>query len=335
MDHRYLGRSALRVSPICLGTMQFGEATPEPEAARILDSAHAHGINFIDTADVYNSGLSETVTGRLIAPRRDEWVLATKIGNRMGQGPNEGGFSRKWVYQAFEASLKRLGTDYIDILYLHRIAYGEPLEEPIRAIGELIRAGKLRYFGISNFHGWRIAEVCRITDLLAMERPVVSQPLYNAVSRSAEVEQLPAAAHFGLGVASYSPLARGVLTAQYRPGVAPAPETRAGRNDTRLRETEFRPESLEIAQTLRAHAEVRGVTAGQFALAWVLNNQLVTSAIVGPRTHEQLEGYLGALDYRFTAQDEALVDGLVTTGHASTPGFNDPAYPIEGRVPRA
>jgi aryl-alcohol dehydrogenase-like predicted oxidoreductase len=335
MHYRQLGASALRVSPLCLGTMLFGEATPDAEAARIVARARERGVNFIDTADVYNGGLSEEVTGRLIAADRDEWVLATKLGNRMGPGPNAAGFSRKWVMQAVEGSLRRLGTGHVDILYLHRIAYGEPLEEPLRAIGDLIREGKLRYFGVSNFHGWRIVEVCRICDALGMARPVVSQPLYNAVSRGAEVEQLPAAAHCGLGVVSYSPLARGVLTGQYRPGADPAPGTRAARGDVRMHQTEWRAESLEIAQRIAAHARARGIAAGQFALAWVLANRLVTAAVAGPRTLAQWEGYLSALDYELSAEDEALVDGLVAPGHASTPGYNDPAYPIEGRRPRS
>jgi len=149
------------------------------------------------------------------------------------------------------------------------------------------------------------------------------------------VEQLPAAAHYGIGVVSYSPLARGVLTGKYAPDAAPAPDTRAGRADKRILETEWRPESLGIAQEIKRHAGERGISAADFALAWVLNNRLVTAAIAGPRTEDQWDGYVKALDYRFTAEDEALVDRLVVTGHASTHGFNDPGHPVEGRLPRS
>jgi aryl-alcohol dehydrogenase-like predicted oxidoreductase len=170
---------------------------------------------------------------------------------------------------------------------------------------------------------------------MGIDRPVVSQPYYNAMNRQPEVEQLPAAAHYGLGIVPYSPLARGVLTGKYQPDLPPPAGTRAGRQDPRMMQTEWRPESLHLAQQIKAHAEKRGITAGQFAFAWVLNNRLVTSVIGGPRTIEQWNDYVGALAYRFTAEDEALVDRLVATGHPSSPGYNDPAYPIEGRVPRA
>jgi aryl-alcohol dehydrogenase (NADP+) len=163
---------------------------------------------------------------------------------------------------------------------------------------------------------------------------VVSQPYYNALNRMPEVEHLPACAHFGLGVVPYSPLARGVLTGKFRPAPPPPQDTRAGRQDKRMLETEWREESLHIAGRLAAHAIERGISPGQFAFAWVLNNRLVTGAIAGPRTEEQWEDYAKALAYRFTPEDEALVDRLVAPGHPSTPGYNDPAYPLEGRIPR-
>jgi aryl-alcohol dehydrogenase (NADP+) len=163
---------------------------------------------------------------------------------------------------------------------------------------------------------------------------VVVQPYYNAMNRMPEVEVLPASAHHGLGVVPYSPLARGVLTGKYAPGAEPAKETRAGRNDTRIRETEFRAESLVMARQIKAHAEKRGMTAGQFAVNWVLNNRIVTAVIAGPRTVAQWTEYLGALDHRFAAEDEALIDALVPAGHPSTPGFTDPSYPVTGRLAR-
>lgn len=334
MTYRKLGASGLKVSPLCLGTMMFGGATGDDVAARITDHARDRGINFIDTADVYNEGASEAVVGRLVRPHRGWWVLATKLANPTGRGPNDRGLSRRHVFDAVDASLRRLGTDVIDILYLHKEDHDTPLAETVHALADVIRAGKVRYFGVSNYRAWRVAEICRICDGLGIDRPVVSQPYYNALNRMPEVEHLPACAHYGLGVVPYSPLARGVLTAKYAPDAAPDPESRAGRADRRMMETEWRPESLRIAQTLRAHAEARGITPGQFAVAWVLNNALVTAPIAGPRTEAQWHDYLGALDYRFTSEDEALVDSLVPAGHPSTPGYNDPAYPLEGRVPR-
>jgi aryl-alcohol dehydrogenase (NADP+) len=261
-------------------------------------------------------------------------VLATKLANSMGDDPNRGGLSRRWVLQAADESLKRLGTDYIDVYYLHKEDHSTPLAETVRAMGELIQKGKVRYFGVSNYRAWRVAEICNICDRLGIDRPVVSQPYYNAMNRMPEVEHFPACNFYGLGIAPYSPLARGVLTGKYRPDAPPDGDTRAGRKDTRMMQTEWRPESLILAQEIRRHAEAKGITAGQFAVSWVLNSSLVSAVIAGPRTEQQWDDYLRALDYRFTAEDEALIDRLVTSGHASTPGYNDPAYPIEGRRAR-
>jgi aryl-alcohol dehydrogenase-like predicted oxidoreductase len=334
MEYRSLGRSGLKVSPLCLGTMMFGGQTDEALASRIIADAHGAGVNFIDTADVYNQGRSEEVTGRAVASNRSHWVLATKLANPTGSGPNEQGLSRRRIMEAVEASLRRLGTDWIDIYYLHKEDHSTPLPETVRAMGDLVRQGKIRYFAVSNYRAWRVAEICSLCDALGIDRPVASQPYYNAMNRMPEVEHLPACGHFGLGVVPYSPLARGVLTGKYSPDAPPPETSRAGRQDNRMMQTEWRPESLRIAQDIKRHAESRGITAGQFAVSWVLNNRFVTSVIGGPRTAEQWSDYLGALDYRFTAEDEAFLDRLVVTGHPSTPGYNDPAYPIEGRSPR-
>lgn len=335
MDFRYLGRSGLQISPLCLGTMMFGGTTGEAESARIIAKAREAGVNFIDTADAYAKGASEEVVGRAIKSERGHWVLATKLANQIGDGPNRGGLSRRWVLQAAEESLRRLGTDVIDIYYLHKEDHATPLAETVRAMGDLIRAGKVRYFGVSNYRAWRIAEICNICDDLGIDRPIVSQPYYNAMNRMPEVEHLPACGYYGLGVVPYSPLARGVLTGKYRADAAPDSDSRAGRKDARMLQTEWRPESLQLAQEIKAHAEARGgITAGQFAVAWVLNSGFVNAVVAGPRTEAQWDDYVRALDYRFTAEDEALVDRLVTSGHPSTPGYNDPAYPIEGRRAR-
>lgn len=335
MQYRTLGRSGLKVAPLCLGTMMFGGPTSEATAHRIIDQAADQGINLIDTANVYEKGRSEEIVGRGIAQRRQHWILATKLANPTGAGPNDSGLSRRHTMDAVEASLKRLGASEIDILYLHKEDHATPLIETVHALADLIRAGKLRYFGVSNHRAWRVAEICRLCDQAGIDRPVISQPYYNAMNRMPEVEHLPACAALGLGVFPYSPLARGVLTGKYRPDAQPDSDSRAGRQDKRMMETEFRPESLRIAQVLAEHATARGITPGQFAVAWVLNNALVTGVIGGPRTEAQWADYVQALDYRFTAEDEALVDSLVPAGHPSTPGFNDPAYPLEGRISRA
>jgi aryl-alcohol dehydrogenase (NADP+) len=334
MEYRNLGRSGVKVSPLCLGTMMFGGQTDEATSRRIVDKARDQGVNFIDTADAYNEGRSEEVVGAAIRVARSHWVLATKLANRMGKGPNEGGLSRRWVFAAVEGSLARLGTDCIDLYYLHKEDHSTPLEETVRAMGDLMRQGKIRSFGVSNYRAWRVAEIANLCDRMGIDRPVASQPYYNAMNRMPEVEHLPACAYYGLGVVPYSPLARGVLTGKYKPGAKPAEGTRAGRHDRRMMETEFRPESLAMAAEIAAHAARRGMTAGQLAVLWVLDNALVTATIGGPRTMEQWDDYVGALAHRFSAEDEALVDRLVASGHPSTPGYNDPQYPIEGRVSR-
>ena len=336
MEYRTLGRSGLKVSPLCLGTMMFGGQTDELVARQIVDRAFEQGVNFIDTANVYNAGKSEEVVGQLIAAHRDKWVLATKFAGgpstESGGWPNQSGASRKHIIAAVEASLKRLGTDYIDLIYVHREDRSVRAEETIGALADLIRNGKIRYYGLSNHRAWKMAEFSHTADRLGVDRPAASQPLYNLANRQIEAEHLTACAHYGVGVVPYSPLARGILTAKYKPGVAPAPDTRAGRHDKRIAETEWRAESLELAQEVKRHAKTRGLTAGQFAVAWVLANKFVTSAIAGPRTLEQWEDYLPALAYRWTAEDEALIDRFVATGHPSRPGFNDPGHPHFGRL---
>ena len=276
MQYRNLGRSGLKISPICLGTMMFGGPTDEATSSRIVAKAREAGINFIDSADAYNGGNSEKVVGRAISNNRQNWILATKLANQIGSDPNHGGLSRRWVLQAAEDSLKRLGTDYIDVYYLHKEDHATPLVETVRAIGDLIRQGKIRYFGVSNYRAWRVAEICNLCDQNGIDRPIVSQPYYNAMNRMPEVEHFPACGYYGLGIVPYSPLARGVLTGKYAPDAAPPADTRAGRADKRMMQTEWRPESLQLAQTIKQHAESKGITAGQFAVSWVLNSSFVT-----------------------------------------------------------
>ena len=334
MEYRRLGNSGLKVSKICLGAMMFGERTDEAEAGRIVASAREAGVNFVDTADAYAKGESERILGRLLAADRERWIVATKVGNTGAPAPNDADLSRRHVMRAIDASLGRLGLDHVDLYYLHLDDAGTPLEETVATMGDLVRAGKIRYWGVSNFRSWRIAEAAMLADRIGVPRPAVCQPYYNAVNRMPEVEVLPACEHFGLGVVPYSPLARGVLTGKYRPGEAPPAETRAGRGDKRMMQTEFRAESLAIAEKIKAHAERRGMSAAEFAFNWVLNSGAVTSVLAGPRTLEQWRAYHGALGRAFDAEDEALIDALVAPGHPSTPGYTDPRYPATGRRPR-
>jgi aryl-alcohol dehydrogenase (NADP+) len=313
----------------------WGPPADRAEALRTLKRLPELGVNFIDTADAYTGGQSEQITGAAIRAERDRWVLATKLANPTGDGPNGGGLNRKWVMQAADASLSRLGTDFIDIYYLHKEDHATPLAETVRAMGDLVRAGKIRYFGVSNYRAWRVAEICNLCDQLGIDRPIVSQPYYHALNRAPETEHLPACAAYGLGVVTYSPLARGILTAKYDPDAPPPADTRAGRQDRRMMQTEWRPESLRMARVIAQHAEARGSTASRFAIAWVLNNAIVTGIIGGPRTEAQWEDYLAAIATPFSTEDEALIEGMVAPGHSSTAGYNDPAYPIEGRPIRA
>ena len=331
MQYRRLGNSNLKVSTLCLGTMMFGRQTPFDEASRIMASAREHGINFIDTADVYNHGQSEEDVGKLLAGQRHDWVLASKLGNPVNDGVNQSHYSRRWLIQETDAILARLQTDYLDILYLHRDYHEENLEEAVRALGDLIRQGKIRSFGLSNFRGWRIAEVVRLCEQMGVPPPSVCQPYYNLLNRGPEVEILPACGHYGLGVVPYSPLARGVLTGKSPPGQPAAEGTRAGSGDKRILETEFREESLLIAQKIKLRCEAKGLVPGQFAAAWVLANPLISSVIVGPRLLSHLEDVYGATDLVLDQEDEAFIDTLVVPGHASSPGYNDPGYPFFGR----
>ena len=331
MEYRRLGASGVEVSPICLGTMTFGDLTNAADAQRIVDVAFEAGINFIDTADAYVNGASERIVGAAIKSNRRRWIWATKVANVLTARPHDGGLSRRWILQACDDSLARLATDWIDIYYLHRDDPDTPIAETVGAVGDLIRSGKVRYFGLSNYRGWRIAEVVSECEAQGVPLPVVCQPYYNLLNRGPEVEILPACDHYGIGVASYSPIARGVLTGKYRSDVVPE-DSRGARKDKRMMETEFREESFAIAQTLKAHAEKTGRTLMQFALAWMWANAIVTSVIAGPRTLPQWQDYLGAIGTSWSAADEALVDSLVRPGHPSTPGYNDPQYPFHGRV---
>lgn len=330
-----LGLSGLRVPRLWLGTMMFGDQTDENVARDIVAATRDAGYNAIDTADSYVGGESERMVGRLIAQDRARWILATKVANPIGQEPNDRGTSRRWLLTEVDNSLKRLATDWIDVYYMHRDDEVTPMEETLSTFARLIEQGKIRYYGVSNFRSWRIAKMVEMAKKMGIPQPIVCQPPYSAVTRLIETEVIPCCEHYGLGVIAYSPLARGVLTGKYQPDVAPDATSRAGRGDRRLHQTEFRQESFSVANALKEHAQQRGLSSTQFAIAWALNNKLISGVIGGPRTLEQWHDYLAAMSVAITAQDETVVDALVPPGYASTHGFTDPQYPIVGRRPRA
>jgi len=334
MRYRLLGASGLKVSEISLGTMMFGGPTSEAEARRMLDFGLEHGVNFLDTANVYSETRAESVIGNAINAKRNAWILATKVGNKVGSGPNDSGLSRRHVTDAVEASLARLKTDCIDLYYIHRVDTDTAWENVVQTFADLIGSGKIRHWGLSNVQAWQIAHVHHLCRQMGAPAPCALQPYYNLMNRQPEVELLPAARAFGLGIVPYSPIARGMLSGKYRVNETADPASRGGRKDRRMMETEWRPESMLIAEKLKAHAEARGVSLVAWAVAWVLNNAAVSSIIAGPRTFEQWTSYFAALDYAWTGEDEALANRLVVTGHASSPGYNDPQYPIVGRFPK-
>jgi aryl-alcohol dehydrogenase (NADP+) len=330
--YKPLGLSGLKVPQLWLGTMMFGDQTSEADSRSIIDATRDAGLNALDTADVYAGGESERIVGKAIAADRERWVLATKVANQVGKEPNDRGLSRRWILQQVDNSLKRLATDWIDVYYMHRDDETVPIEETLSTMARLIEVGKIRYYGVSNFRGWRVARMVETARRMGVPQPIVCQPPYSAVTRLIESELLPCCNHYGVGVVAYSPLARGVLTGKYKPGAEPEAGSRAARGDKRIHQTEFRPESLEISQQFKAHAEKRGLSPTQLAIAWVLANRQVNGVIGGPKTLEQWRDYIAALSLKLDAQDEAFVDSLVPPGYASTHGYNDPMYPVAGRT---
>lgn len=331
MNHITLGGSGVKVSRLCLGTMMFGGPTDETESIRIIHRAMDEGINFIDTANVYNNGESERIVGKAIKDRRDQVVLVTKVAGPRGTGPNDGGTSRYHILNEVENSLRRLNTDHIDLYILHRPVYDVPLEESLEALDALVRQGKVRYIGCSNFYAYQLCKGLWISDVKNLASFVVAQPLYNIVNRDAEVELFPCCREHGIGVMIYSPLARGVLAGKYLSGQQPPEGSRAARKDRRMLETELRDESLDVAQKIAPLAKAHGKTMTQFSLNWVLANPIVTSAIIGPRTMEHLEDNLGCLGWEISREALKTIDQLVPPGEHTGFGFNDPMYPVLGR----
>jgi aryl-alcohol dehydrogenase-like predicted oxidoreductase len=331
MEYMNLGKAGVKVSRLCLGTMMFGGATNEADSIKIIHRALDDGVNFIDTANVYNDGESERILGKAVKARRDKVVIATKVCGPRGDGPNDSGTNRVHIFNEVENSLRRLDTDYIDLYILHRRDYSTPLEESVEALNDLIRQGKVRYAGCSNFYGYELAKTLWISDRNNQAPMSVVQPLYNIVNRDPELELFPCCQEHGVGVMVYSPLARGVLAGKYLPGHAPPEGSRAARKDPRMMVTETRQHSYQVAQELKPLADAHAKTMTQFCLNWVLANPIVTSAIVGPRTMEHYEDNLGCLGWEISEDALDKIDALVPPGEHTGWGFNDPQYPIQGR----
>lgn len=305
MKIRKLGRTGLKVSNLCLGAMTFGHpswGSDEATARKIVDRFLDAGGNFIDTADVYTNGVSEEITGRAISEKRQSVVLATKVAGPMGTTANDLGVSRKHILDGVDASLRRLGTDYIDLYQVHAYDPTTPLDETLRALDDCVRAGKVRYVGCSNYSAWQLMKATALARELGTARFDCLQPQYSLVCRYIEREHLPLCREEGIGVIPWSPLGGGLLTGKYRRG-ADAPEgTRIAAED-RMRDRFLSEKNLEIADTVAQVAQAAGKTPGQVALAWVAQQPGVTSPIFGARTLEQLEDNLGAAD--LALDDEA------------------------------
>lgn len=333
MEHRVLGRTGVRVSPLCLGAMMFGTwGNPDHEdSIRIVHRALDAGINFVDTADVYSAGESEEIVGKALRGRRDDVVLATKVHGTMGDDPNRRGNSRRWIMRAVDDSLRRLGTDWIDLYQIHRPEPETDVDETLGALTDLVRAGKIRMFGSSTFPAWQIVEAQWTAERRGRERFVCEQPPYSLLVRAVERDVLPVCERYGMGVIPWSPLAGGWLSGRYRQGREPPRSSRAGRIperfDLALPENQRK---LEAADALARLAEEAGLDLIHMALAFVLHHPAVTSAIIGPRTLEQLESQLGAADVSLSEEVLDRIDAIVPPGTVLNPvdlGYTPP--PLE------
>jgi aryl-alcohol dehydrogenase-like predicted oxidoreductase len=331
MEYRPLGQSGVQVSAYCLGTAFLGSHVPEEESIRIVKRAIDLGINFVDTANTYGDRRFksvhekypqeyprvEEVLGRALEGRRDEVVLATKVCEPVGDGPNDRGLSRRFILEQIELSLRRLRTDYVDVYYAHHPDPRTPIEETLRAFDDLVKQGKVRYAAISNFAGWQIVEALWTADRIGASRPVCMQFNWNLLSRQVEAEQLPALAKYGLGALAFAPLAGGVLAARYRPGEAPPTGSRAefwsdrSWNPARASSTPARDEEkLRGAAALAAWAEQRGWTASQVALGWLLSDPRLTSVISGASSVEQLERSVRCVEVKLSQAERDEVAAL-------------------------
>jgi aryl-alcohol dehydrogenase-like predicted oxidoreductase len=314
MNYRYLGKTGLKVSELCLGAMTFGRETPEEESYGMLDRFVAAGGNFIDTADVYSRGLSETILGRwLKGKQREDLVIATKVRGAMGDGPNDVGLSRKHIVAGVEASLRRLGTDYIDLYQVHAWDQGTPLEETLSTLNGLVQSGKVRYIGASNYSGWQLQKGIQISRQMGWEPFLCLQALYNLLDREAEWELLEICQNEGLGFICWSPLRGGWLSGKYRRGMSKPPE------GTRVEEAEEHGWSEAWSKYDNEHtwgvidvlielADQLGKTAAQVALNWLSHRPGVTGPIIGARTTAHLEDNLGAVGWSLSAEHLARLN---------------------------
>ena len=318
MDVRTLGRTGVKVSPLCLGAMMFGEwgNADHDESIRIIHRALDAGINFVDTADVYSRGESEEIVGKALAGgRRDRVVLATKVHGTMGDDPNQQGNSRRWIVQEVENSLRRLGTDWIDLYQIHRPDPSCDVDETLGALSDLVQAGKVRMIGSSTFPAEEIVEAQWVAERRGRERFVCEQPPYSMLVRGVEADVLPVCERYGMGVIPWSPLASGWLSGRYRKGRDLPESRRAQRLPHRYDMS--RPENqrkLEAADALARLAEEAGMTLIEMALAFVLEHPAVTAAIIGPRTMEHLESQLGAVDVNLSPELLDRIDEIVPPG---------------------
>jgi aryl-alcohol dehydrogenase-like predicted oxidoreductase len=325
MEYRVLGGTGVRVSTHCLGAMMFGSwgNTDVDECIRIIHAALDAGINFVDTADVYSAGESEEIVGKALKDRRDQVVLATKVHGSMGSGLNERGNSRVWIRREIENSLRRLGTDHVDLYQIHRPEPDTDVEETLGVLTDLQREGKIRYFGSSTFPGWQMVEAQWAAERRGLSRFRTEQPPYSIFVRQIELDVLPVARSYGMGVLIWSPLCRGWLTGRYRRGSFDrSPGSRAVRGAERGRGIaaqfdEDRPENqrkLDLVEELLKVAADAGVPLAHMAIAFTLTHPAVTSAIIGPRTMEQLEDLVSAADVRLDDSTLDAIDRIVPPG---------------------
>ncbi|HEX9371567.1 MAG TPA: aldo/keto reductase [Roseiflexaceae bacterium] len=318
MEYRTLGRTGVRVAPLCLGAMNFGGPTPEAESIAIVDAALDAGINMIDTANVYNGGESERIVGKALAQngRRDQVVLATKVHGEMGPGPNDRGNSRYHILKACEDSLRRLQTDHVDLYQIHRPALDIPQDETLRALDDLVRAGKVRYIGCSTFPAWMVMEALMISGQQNLARYVSEQPPYNLLDRRIENELVPLCQRYGLAILPWSPLAGGILAGRYAESGAPEGSRAARAGSDSLFGQRVTPRAVEAARRVAALAHERGMTPSQLALLWVKDQPGVTAPIIGPRTLDHLKDNLAVLERALSDDDRQALDEVNGPGNA-------------------
>lgn len=312
MEYRQLGGAGTRVSAVGLGGNTFGRYCDEAQTAAVVHRALDLGINHIDTADIYSRGISEQHLGKALAGRRHEAVLATKVGMGMGDGPNQHGLSYRWIISSCEGSLRRLGTDYIDLYYLHRPDPTTRLEETLRALDDLTRQGKVRYAGISNFASWQACEALWIADRRNYLPAVVNQVRYNLLDRAIEPELLPFCKAHGTGIVPYAPLAGGLLTGKYRAGEAVPPGVR-GHNNPNFQRT-LTDKNLALVERLESFAKERDHTSAELAIAWLLSRPEVCSVIAGATRPEQVEANAAATSWTLGEEDLRAIDEILGAG---------------------